>query len=326
MRSPNWTRAEIEAAVADYMDMLACEVRGEPFNKAAHNRALQARLDGRTKGSVERKHQNISAVLIAEGLPYIDGYKPLRNVQADLRKAVQERIREVAGLIRADVEARQVPVVVGNVLGIEVEPPNPGELAVGERRSDYLIPGTAPGPVDYLLREAQNRSLGDAGEALVMDYERLRLERAGKDHLARERRAGVQDRRRSHGLRHPLLRGEWQRPLHRGQDDALRPAHAVLHQRRGTPVLEGARGVLSALPPIRVSQEPAALHVARPRGESRPAPAGELPRAVLSMGKARSVGQAWRGACLRTAEPGRSRQGAEILTTMDAWTVRRLAT
>ena len=56
---------------------------------------------------------------------------------------------------------------------------------VGERRSDYLTPGTAAGPIDYLLREAQNRSLGDAGEALVMDYERERLERAGKDHLAR---------------------------------------------------------------------------------------------------------------------------------------------
>ena len=39
--------------------------------------------------------------------------------------------------------------------------------------------------MDYLRREARNRSLGDAGEALVMDYERLRLERAGKDHLAR---------------------------------------------------------------------------------------------------------------------------------------------
>ncbi len=185
MSSRDWTRAEVEAAVADYLDMLAREVRGERFNKAEHNRALQDRLDSRSKGAVEFKHQNISAVLIAEGFPYIDGYKPRRNVQAELRRAVRERIPEIEGLIRADVEERQAPVVVGDVLGIEVDPPDPGEPAVGERRSDYLTPGTAAGPIDYLLREARNRSLGDAGEALVMDYERVRLLRAGKDHLAR---------------------------------------------------------------------------------------------------------------------------------------------
>ena len=80
---------------------------------------------------------------------------------------------------------RQAPIVVEDLLGIEREPPDPGEPALGERRSDYLTPGAAAGPIDNLLREAQNRSLGDAGEALVMDYERVRLERAGKDHLAR---------------------------------------------------------------------------------------------------------------------------------------------
>ena len=185
MPSRDWTRAEVEAAVADYLDMLACEVRGEQFNKAEHNRALQDRLHGRSKGAVEFKHQNISAVLIAEGFPYIDGYKPRRNVQAELRKAVRERIPEIEGLIRADVEERQAPVVVGDILGIEVDPPGLSEPVVGERRSDYLTPGTAAGPIDYLLREARNRSLGDAGEALVMDYERVRLESAGKDHLAR---------------------------------------------------------------------------------------------------------------------------------------------
>ena len=185
MPSRDWSEAEVEAAVADYLDMLAREVRGEQFNKAQHNRALQARLDGRSKGAVEFKHQNISAVLIAEGFPYIDGYKPRRNLQAELRKAVRERLPEIEKLIRADVEKRQEPRAIRDILGIEVDPPSPSEPAVGERRSDYLTPGTAAGPIDYLLREARNRSLGDAGEALVMDYERVRLERAGKEHLAR---------------------------------------------------------------------------------------------------------------------------------------------
>ena len=36
----DWSRLEVEAAVADYLDMLALELRDEPFNKAEHNRNL----------------------------------------------------------------------------------------------------------------------------------------------------------------------------------------------------------------------------------------------------------------------------------------------
>ena len=140
MPSRDWTRAEIEAAVADYLDMLAREVRGERFNKAQRNRALRERLDGRSRGAVEFKHQNISAALIAEGLPSIDGYKPRGHLQAELREVVRERKGEIEGLVRADVEKPQAPVVVGDLLGIAVEAPSPGEPALGERRSDYLTP------------------------------------------------------------------------------------------------------------------------------------------------------------------------------------------
>ena len=31
----SWSRQEVEATVRDYFDMLASELRGEPFNKAA---------------------------------------------------------------------------------------------------------------------------------------------------------------------------------------------------------------------------------------------------------------------------------------------------
>ena len=68
-RMADWSRLEVEAAVADYLDMLALELRGEPFNKAEHNRNLVRVLNGRTRGSIERKHQNISAVLIELGYP-----------------------------------------------------------------------------------------------------------------------------------------------------------------------------------------------------------------------------------------------------------------
>ena len=57
-------------------------------------------------------------------------------------------------------------------------------MRYAQPRPEYAVPGRTAGAVDYLRREARNRSLGDAGEALVMDYERLRLEHAGKDQLA----------------------------------------------------------------------------------------------------------------------------------------------
>jgi hypothetical protein len=67
----NWSHEEVEATVSDYFEMLAMELRGEPYNKAEHNRHLQKLLNNRTKAAVELKHQNISAVLIELGYPYI---------------------------------------------------------------------------------------------------------------------------------------------------------------------------------------------------------------------------------------------------------------
>ena len=90
--SEAWSREEVEAAVADYLEMLWMERSGVPYNKAEHNCKLQQMLSRRSKGSIERKHQNISAVLIEFGYPYIDGYKPLGNYQELLREVVGERL------------------------------------------------------------------------------------------------------------------------------------------------------------------------------------------------------------------------------------------
>jgi hypothetical protein len=81
-RNPSWSDVEVEATVADYFEMLPKECRDEPFNKAEHNRNLRKLLSGRSRGAVEqRKHQNISTILIEIGLPYVEGYKPLANYQ-----------------------------------------------------------------------------------------------------------------------------------------------------------------------------------------------------------------------------------------------------
>jgi len=58
----DWSAGEIDLIVADYFDMFGKELTGQLVNKAERNRALQE-LTGRSRGSIEFKHQNISAVL-----------------------------------------------------------------------------------------------------------------------------------------------------------------------------------------------------------------------------------------------------------------------
>ena len=68
----DWATDECEIIVEDYLDMLLTELRGGKFNKAERNRALQHKIR-RSKGSIEYKHRNISAVMSEFGLPFILG-------------------------------------------------------------------------------------------------------------------------------------------------------------------------------------------------------------------------------------------------------------
>lgn len=68
--------------------MLADDVFGRPYSKAEHRRTLLSLLNGRSEGSIEFKHQNISAVLKGLGEDWIPGYKPAFNFQMSLVDAV----------------------------------------------------------------------------------------------------------------------------------------------------------------------------------------------------------------------------------------------
>jgi len=83
-----WQPAELDEIVADYMAMLIAELSGQRYSKAAHSKALMARI-GRTHRSVEFKHQNISAVLDELGLPWIKGYVPQRHYQGAIFDAIE---------------------------------------------------------------------------------------------------------------------------------------------------------------------------------------------------------------------------------------------
>jgi hypothetical protein len=182
----DWTREEVEAVITDYFNMLAMELRGEPFNKAEHNRLLQRIIAHRTRGSIERKHQNISAVLIKLGYPYIDGYKPLGNFQVLLGRMVEERLSQATGLnqivssvVEADVEANPR---VDDIVSVLVTAPFRDEDRPRVRETAEFVPRAVR--KNYLELEAQNRSLGIAGEEFVMRFEHERLWRAGARKLA----------------------------------------------------------------------------------------------------------------------------------------------
>lgn len=176
----NWSREEVDAVVDDYLAMLSLESAGTPYSKADHNAALRERLTARSKGSVELKHQNISAVLDELGLPFIRGYKPRGNFQELLQLVVLDRVQrpntEVLRVIE-NLEAVSPVVPTRAFRDVVVGPPSP------EPPSSRRRPRT-PRKIDYAARDEQNRGLGRAGESWVMDFERNRLQGLGRADLA----------------------------------------------------------------------------------------------------------------------------------------------
>lgn len=89
----DWSDVEIQAAVDAYLSMLSREQNGQAINKAHENRILrEGALAGRTKGSVEFRMQNISTVLVELGRKRIEGYKPAKNVGANVAKSIREAL------------------------------------------------------------------------------------------------------------------------------------------------------------------------------------------------------------------------------------------
>jgi hypothetical protein len=184
--SEDWSRIEAEATVADYFDMLDKELHGLEYNKTTHRHDLIRLLNGRSDGAIERKHQNISAVLIKMGFPYIAGYKPLKNYQQLLFNIVSDRLKDNKNLVNfVGVQVEQPAVVpsIDDILAALVEPPTHEILEHRNIRNKVQEPSMRYG-VDYLELEAKNRSLGTAGEQFVVHFEQARLIREGRDDLA----------------------------------------------------------------------------------------------------------------------------------------------
>lgn len=179
MAADAWTDQENDEAVASYMSMLSDELSGRRFNKAANNRDLQQRT-GRPRGAIEFKLCNVSAVAQAFGIPTILGYRPRFNFQMSLAEALSRWLARnpewEAALhrVRTSGMAERAPPFIGTAPTLRNTPP-PDELeqmqAVARR-------------FDIAGRDARNRTLGLAGEKLVMQFERGQLLQMGRGDLA----------------------------------------------------------------------------------------------------------------------------------------------
>lgn len=186
MRRP-WTREEVEVTVADYLHMLTQELAGQLYSKTRHRRALRRKLEDRPDGAIERKHQNISAILLELGCPWISGYKPLGNYQLLLHGVVERQVATDPLFDQTALSAADQPATPPLLLDFRtVLVPSP---VMRHRAEQDLSPYAALErgvKRDYLAREAHNASLGRAGEDFVVAYERARLRASGKDNLGEQ--------------------------------------------------------------------------------------------------------------------------------------------
>ena len=178
-----WSETEVEAVVAVYFQMLRMQEMGQTPNKREHNRRLQALLPARNAASIEYKHRNISAVLNLFGAQALNGYKALPNFQRLLVDVVGRALAIDRALDEISLRSVETPAelpLIDDFSGFVVPVPV-NRLAVAEQRIEWIQ--RAPVKRDYLEREARNRSLGLAGELLVMEYEQRRLHNEGAGHL-----------------------------------------------------------------------------------------------------------------------------------------------
>ena len=183
MSNGPWGDRENDLIVADYFAMLSRDLSGQSYNKAEHRRALLRHLDNRSEGSVEFKHQNISAVLKGLGEDWIQGYKPAFNFQMSLVDAVVRWLSMNTSWLERHADyrpllgvAEEAPIWIGPPPTLSNEPP-PQEL-------EQML--QIARKFDIAERDERNRSLGRAGEERVFLHERSVLNSAGRDDLARK--------------------------------------------------------------------------------------------------------------------------------------------
>jgi len=179
-----WSRLECDLISRDYLDMLLVELGGQSYSKSGHRRLLQPHLKNRTEGAIEYKYQNISAIMIDLGLPYIRGYKPAFNYQQLLAEVVAAHVKGRVRQLEEGEEKLAEAAIATPELDLSmvlVEAPRLEESNGTPARRQF-----APRIYNYGERESRNRRLGEEGERFVLRYAYYRLETLGRSDLAKE--------------------------------------------------------------------------------------------------------------------------------------------
>ena len=183
MTGKDWTKEEVLLIVNDYFTMLQEELCGRHYNKAQHRRFLQVRLLNRSEPAIERKHQNISSILMGLGLPFINGYKPLSNSQRLLTEEIGYFLKNnphFFAIFQNYVDDTVCHDKPSNIQPRFVKKPQSNSTIASSDISNSINPKG----IDYLHREAQNIALGEQGEHFVIKFEKQRLIGEGKEQLA----------------------------------------------------------------------------------------------------------------------------------------------
>jgi Domain of unknown function (DUF3883) len=187
----DWEADEIGPVVTAYFEMLDSDLLGIQVNKAAKYRELSA-LTGRTHKSVERKFQNISAVLDKLEEPWIRGLAPLFNVQKALSEAIDNYLSNLGRqpillTARAAELAEERSTFISHPItahGFLDYVPVPSLVAPLERLPDHVE--RLVRKFDPVMRDFRAREIGAAGEKMVFEHERASLHQNGFPELARK--------------------------------------------------------------------------------------------------------------------------------------------
>lgn len=178
-----WTEAEVAKTVATYFRMLRMQEVGQSFVKAELIRQLEQQIPARNIGSIEYKFRNISSVLNGLGVQAVSGYKPLPNIQRILIDVVADALNEDKVFDEVAIRSVENPVellIPESFNDFVIATPKP-KVKVSEKQTEWIQRKAIKR--DYLERESRNRSLGKAGELLVMEYEARRLQQEGAKKL-----------------------------------------------------------------------------------------------------------------------------------------------
>lgn len=198
----SWTEGQNRRAVRHYARMIKLAAAGHAFSKTDINRQLQSKVL-RTKGAIEYKWQNISAVLNERISAYLPGDLPAANYQrgeGKLVEAVEEIILADAALV-ASLKTLRAPVeklrstVPEQSIATEAAPAlvdPPGKREKKKRRR----PHEGRNGTDWLAVNREQAELGSQGEAFIKawleDNEAAEVEHVSEsegDHVGYDLRA-----------------------------------------------------------------------------------------------------------------------------------------